>query len=715
MSIYSLPGLIAFTVNFSLAVIVLIDNPRQSLNRWFAAFIFSFSLWNIAEVIILNSNIADRGLFWGQILYRIIFLAPALFVIIAYQFPLNYHRWAKRPTFYLAVFSLPVLILSLSFRAFSFQLVSLKGIDNATFFQIVFSPHLSFMFLLLFSLAYVSWGVLVLLQKARRIRTIRSRNQTRFFAIGMIIVSIGFILVQNLPPLESIRFLRYFLSTMYTFLVAIFFFISIVQFHLFKPRKLLNSSLSYTILSAVVLAVYFLLIKSVSDSLLRYFQIDSFTFSGLLIFALVLFVQPFEKKLRTLIDHQLNKDIHQYRKNSLELFRELQIYAEVETFFKNIEAFLIKNFSIESATAFCLDSEDQSMYIVPGDESGKPAISTNSYLVKALQQKRNAIEYYELDHHLLESGLHSFFEDGHTQIILPLIFDKKLLGLMVFSRKKFKGEYSEDELEIFNIFARNIASALQRDNIIRDMRNHYKEHFQLEKLAALGQLTAGIAHEIRNPLSTISTSAETLLQPNIGLEDQEELKHFIIEEVERLNHVLTDFLNLSRFRSPELIHVAPQDLIDYLQLNLQVGEPDEAALSFEVVPLEATFISDPNLLKQILLNLGVNAQAAIQLRVIQEDSFLASMGHITCHLEIKKTLTKIVFRDNGVGIPKDAQAKVLEPFFTTKESGTGLGLSIVQTLVESLGGTISLKSQPGKTEFHIQLPSKLKTEYKESN
>jgi len=82
MNIYSLPAIISFTVNFSIALIIFLNKPKNSLNRWFSAFIFSIALWNISEIIILNSRNLENALFGAQILYRIIFLAPAFFLII---------------------------------------------------------------------------------------------------------------------------------------------------------------------------------------------------------------------------------------------------------------------------------------------------------------------------------------------------------------------------------------------------------------------------------------------------------------------------------------------------------------------------------------------------------------------------------------------------------------------------------------------------------
>lgn len=706
MNIYSLPGLISFTLNFSLAFIVLMDGPKSTLNRWFSAYIFSFSLWNLAEVIILNSHAKVTAMFWGQILYRIIFFAPAFFVIIAYHFPKNFHPWAARPLFYTAVFSVPVLILCLSFPDFQFQLISLSQAKSIYYFQLSFVKNARFILLLLISLVYILWGNWVLFNKIFKIRTIRSRNQTKFFTVGMIIVFVSFIIIQVIHPFMHGALSIYFLSTFITFLIAVFFFIAIVQFHLFRPKKYLSSGLAYTILSSFALAVYFLLIKSISDSLVHYFNIDSFTLSGLLIFVLVLMIRPFEKKLNVLFDRKLNKDIHQYRKNSLKLFRELQVYAEPTDFFKYIETFLIKNFYIDSVKAFYL-ADDQSSFIEASGDVQIPEMPLECYLVNTLKKRKKVLEFYELDHRALDTALHSYLEKWHTRIILPLIFNDEFLGFLLFSRKKYGLAYTEDEIEIFNIFASNIAGSFQRDNIIRQMRDHYKEYFQLEKLAALGQLTAGIAHEIRNPLSTISTSAETLLNPQISPQNQQELKQFIVEEAGRLNNILTDFLNLSHIRPAEFIELQAEELAEFLEMNLVLQDTNELQLDFKINQPQTFFISDPSILKQILINLGINSIAAIKKRVAQDPEFSLGEAKLECRFDIKPNLVHIYFSDNGIGIPEENLDTIFEPFFTTKESGTGLGLSIVQNLTDALGGKILVKSQPGKTVFHIQLPKKL--------
>ena len=314
MNIYSFPAIISFTVNFSIAFIVLMEKPKASLNRWFAAFILSFALWNLTEVLILNSANLASALLGAQILYRIIFLAPAFYVVIAYMFPKTFNKFATNPLFYIVVFSLPVLALSLSFPDFQIKLITLKETPQIYHYHFAFNLKPVFLVLLFISISYIVWGSIVLATKIRRLRSIRLKNQTRFFLIGMIIIFISFITIILLK--EHIRNPAsfYFLSTILTFTIALFFFIAIVEFHLFKPGKLLSGGVTYSVLSALTLAVYFFVIRAVSASLKSFFGINSSIFDAILIVALIFIILPFEKRLQSLFDRMLNKDLHQYRK-----------------------------------------------------------------------------------------------------------------------------------------------------------------------------------------------------------------------------------------------------------------------------------------------------------------------------------------------------------------------------------------------------------------
>jgi len=236
------------------------------------------------------------------------------------------------------------------------------------------------------------------------------------------------------------------------------------------------------------------------------------------------------------------------------------------------------------------------------------------------------------------------------------------------------------------------------------MREKDRRQFRIEKLAAIGQLTAGVAHEIRNPLNTISTSAETLLQKDVSEIDRNELVQFIIEEANRLNRILSDFLNLTRVKPAANSEIDMENLFERLCLDLQNLDAPEIAISYKIDAAQSSLNCDPDLLFQILLNLGLNARAAIEERCHSEKEFTCGQGIIKCVMDSDKNRFILSVTDNGAGIPLKIRESIYNPFFTTRENGTGLGLSIVHQIIEVLSGSIEFTSQLGYTCFTIYLP-----------
>ena len=704
MNIYSLPAIISFTVNFSLSLIVLMEKPGNTLSRWFAAFIFSFALWNLAEVLVLNSaNLSVTFLLGTQILYRIIFLVPAFYVIIAYLFPKNFNKFATNPLFYVIVFSLPILVLTLSSPDFQIKLITLKEYPKIDYYQFIFSLTPTFLILLFVSISYIVWGNVILARKIRRLRSIHLKNHTRFFATGMIIIFISSIAIVLLRASVRNPASLYFLSTILTFAIAMFLFTVVVKFHLFKPEKLLSRGATYSILSALSFVIYYFVIRAASASLKQLIGIKSSTLEGILVVALILVILPFAKLLQNLFDQIFNKTLRQYRKSMLVLFRKLQTYYETSEFFEIVTQFLISNFKISEVHIF--NYQPQSGHFTEiREKTQAPPIPGDCALSTHLKHKKGATEFYdELTHRDLDSDCHRFFEDIHAQIFVPLIFEEDLLAIIVICRKKYGLEYSKDEMEILSLFGNEIAATLRRNQIIAQMRDKDNQRFRLERLAALGQLTAGLAHEIRNPLNTISTSAETLLQKDVSEEDQDELKQFILEEVNRLNRTLGDFLNIARIKPAANSEIDVENIFERVCLELQNSDVPEITVTYKIDTGEKKLMTDPDLLFQVLLNLGLNAQSAIKERCRNERNFTCSQGKINYILRTAVEHVNLSVTDNGVGIPPEIRESIYNPFFTTKESGTGLGLSIVHQIIEALSGSIEFTSRPGHTCFTIYL------------
>lgn len=232
-----------------------------------------------------------------------------------------------------------------------------------------------------------------------------------------------------------------------------------------------------------------------------------------------------------------------------------------------------------------------------------------------------------------------------------------------------------------------------------------------DKMASLGRMTAGVAHEIRNPLNTICTSAETLLNKSLPLEDRRELQQYILEEARRLDRILEDFLLLSQIPPARIISVDIEKLIDRIVFVLKNKFSEAVTVRAEMNFEEKTAYTDGDLLYQLLLNLGINAVEAIRERSRAQGAFTMDSGEIIFTVSGDLTRLVLMVRDNGVGIPGGFQETIFDPFYTTKKSGTGLGLYIVHNIIETLGGEIRIESIKDPTVISVSVP--LEREYGE--
>jgi len=239
------------------------------------------------------------------------------------------------------------------------------------------------------------------------------------------------------------------------------------------------------------------------------------------------------------------------------------------------------------------------------------------------------------------------------------------------------------------------------NRMIREIVEHRQEKIQSERLTSLGTMLAGIAHEINNPLSNVSTSAEILKEENerAGARERRELIDQIISQTDRATDIIRTVLDFSRQdggepRSTNLLSAVRGSMI------LVRGEmPAHVSVAIDVPP-DLEVPADKTKLEQAFINLITNSVDAM--RDPRRDSRIAISARPSGEHEVE-----IVFRDTGAGIPADHLDRVFDPFFTTKDvgQGTGLGLYLTHHIVEQHGGSIRVESAVGQgTAFVITLP-----------
>src|SRR5450631_1414436 len=218
----------------------------------------------------------------------------------------------------------------------------------------------------------------------------------------------------------------------------------------------------------------------------------------------------------------------------------------------------------------------------------------------------------------------------------------------------------------------------------RELQDSFEQIKRADRLAAIGQLSASLAHEIRNPLASIDGATNLIESEQTPQEMRKASLAIIRKEVQRLNRLLTSLLDFARPRTPEFQTVHADRLIDgIIALAGHSAEQKGITLHKDVSATVPAFECDPEQMKQVILNLVINAVQA-----------MTGAGEIVLAARQHDSSVVISVRDQGPGIDAEDLDKIFNPFYTTKDAGTGLGLSVVYQIVNQHGGVVTAERNP---------------------
>ena len=280
-------------------------------------------------------------------------------------------------------------------------------------------------------------------------------------------------------------------------------------------------------------------------------------------------------------------------------------------------------------------------------------------------------------------------------VLAPLFVRDAAWGLLIVYSK----EFTRADADAVALFATHVGSAIEVAESLEALASAQQELVKRERLAALGELAAVVAHEVRNPLGVLFNSIGSLRAivdagaPAERLADASTLLSIAGEEAERLKRIVSDLLDFARPYEPALREYAISDLAAEV-----VAETSHDARVVIAVPPALPLVSiDPRHMRQALLNLVLNG-----LQALPADGFVTISARVESHTG-GAGVVRIDVRDDGTGIPSNVRPTIFEPFFTTKASGTGLGLAIVKRIVDAHRGDLEVESSASGSTFSILL------------
>jgi nitrogen-specific signal transduction histidine kinase len=303
----------------------------------------------------------------------------------------------------------------------------------------------------------------------------------------------------------------------------------------------------------------------------------------------------------------------------------------------------------------------------------------------------------------LTSREQELLKKKNISLIYPFIVMNQVRGMVCICSKDNDVPFDNNELQFLKIFLDQAGFAFENALLYQVQKERTRKMYRADRLATLGELAAGAAHEIRNPLTSIRSSIQ-FLKRKLNDSTDIEMANDLISEVDRINEIIEGMLS---FAKPQPLKKENTQLKTILQQTIQLVSNSARKEGIEIhLDYQAgreDIFADPSQLKQVFLNIIMNS-----IQAIESEPGKIEINTILSDGQNKYTpeyLIEVI--DNGKGISNENIDKIFDPFYTTKNEGTGLGLSISYGIINQHGGDIEFFSDPGKgTKVKIRIPLK---------
>lgn len=693
LKVYIVASFVIAVSSLFLGIFVYLRDRKNLVNFTYFLLSISIAIWSFGFMMTITAPNKIMGLFWIRFLNIGAILIPVFFLHFVLTL-LKLSRQKIRILWLAYLINFIILIIN-------FTDLYTRDVTPKLIFKYYAIPGILYPLYVLMLFTYIGYAYYELLKGYKRSTGLK-RNQIKYVLVASTIGFSGAITI--FFPVFNINI--YPFGYLFVFLNSVVITYAIVKHRLMDINFVFKKGVVYAYASLLLLIPIFLLFiygQWVS------FETVNYPFSFFMLCAIVTAAYFFPRvkvKAEKTVEQVIFKNKYDYRKTISDLSRAMVTILNINDLCKEIITTTTEAMRVEKASIYILDEEKcfyelcESMGF--GEERIIAQYPKEDTFYKWAEEYREIFIREELERYAADPEVHAVIErmnQMESEVCIPLITKQKLIGVINLGMKSGGGMYTHEDLDLLATLANHATTAVENARLYEDISRAKVQMQRADRLASLGTLTAGLAHEIRNPLVAIKTFTQLL--PD-RFDDDEFRDHFLnvtAGEVDRISSLVNELLEFARPSQPNLNKEDLNQIIEKMLLlvasashkkNLEIVKDFHQSLPQVVL--------DKEQMKQVFLNILLNAIDATP-----------ENGTITVGTKLVKKngyedAVQIMVRDTGKGIPKEDLEKIFTPFFTTKHQGNGLGLAISHQIVQEHHGHIEVESEESKgTTFSVIL------------